>query len=117
MPKDPVVEGAKGVTGLRQVGRKQQGTPEEARFRTVLAKTLPEEFTAEERVILLARIHVRGTGVRAWGRYIEAKFIHDNVVGRNGSKPVTTVRDMARHMQKSESWVSRLKDAYEFARR
>jgi len=117
MPKYLVLEGATRVTILRQLARKHQGTPDEARFRTVLAKTLPEEFTAEERVILLARIHVRGTGVRAWGRYIEAKFIHDNVVGRNGSKPVTTVRDMARHMQKSESWVSRLKDAYEFARR
>jgi len=117
MPKYLVLEGATRVTILRQLARKHKGSSEEARFRTVVVKILPEEFTEEERVILLARIHVRGSGVRAWGRYIEAKFIYDHVVGRNGSKPVTTVRDMARHMQKSESWVSRLKDAYEFARR
>jgi len=117
MPKYLVLEGATRVTILRQLARKHKGTPEEARFRTVVVKMLPEEFTEEERVILLARIHVRGTGVRAWGRYIEAKFIHDHVVSQNGQKPVTTVRDLARHMGKSESWVSRLKDAYEFARR
>lgn len=117
MPKYLVLEGATRVTILRQLARKHKDTPEEARFRTVVVKMLPEEFSEEERVILLARIHVRGTGVRAWGRYIEAKFIHDHVVSQNGQKPVTTIRDLARHMGKSESWVSRLKDAYEFARR
>ncbi len=117
MPKHLVLEGATRVTVLRELSRKNRGAPDEARFRLVTVKVLPEEFTAEERVILLARIHVRGTGVRDWGRYIEAKFIYDHVTSQNGQKPVTTVRDMARHMQKSESWVSRLKDAYEFARR
>ncbi len=117
MPKYLVLEGATRVTILRENGRKNQGKPDEARFRMVTAKVLPEDFTIEERVILLARIHVRGTGVRDWGRYIEAKFIHDHVVSQNGQKPVTTIRDLARHMGKSESWVSRLKDAYEFARR
>lgn len=117
MPKFLVLEGATRVTILRKLAARYKGTPEEARFRRVVVKVLPEEFTEEERVILLARIHVRGTGVRAWGRYIEAKFIYDHVVGTNGQKPITNVRDMARHMQKSESWVSRLKDAYEFARR
>jgi hypothetical protein len=117
MPKHLVLEGATRVTILRELSRKNKGTPDEARFRPVTVKHLPEEFTTEERVILLARIHVRGTGVRDWGRYIEAKFIYDHVTSQNGQKPVTSVRDMARHMQKSESWVSRLKDAYEFARR
>lgn len=117
MPKYLVLEGATRVTILRDLSLKKKGTPDESRFRTVVAKVLPEEFSEEERVILLARIHVRGTGVRAWGRYIEAKFIYDHVVGTNAKKPVTSVRDLARHMGKSDSWVSRLKDAYEFARR
>jgi len=117
MPKHLVLEGATRVTILRQLARKHKDTSEEARFRSVVVKLLPEEFTSEERVILLARIHVRGYGVRDWGRYIEAKFIHDNVTPQNGNKPVTSVRDLAKYMGKSESWVSRLKDAYEFARR
>ncbi len=117
MTKHLVIEGATRVTILRQLSRKHKGTPDEARFRSVVVKLLPDEFTVEERVILLARIHVRGSGVRDWGRYIEAKFIHDNVTPQHGNKPVSTVRDMARYMEKSESWVSRLKDAYEFARR
>src|SRR5207237_120428 len=69
------------------------------------------------RAILLARIHVRGSGVRAWGRYIEAKFIYDNVVGVNGQPPVMLMKEMADYMGKSGSWVSRLKDAYEFAKK
>lgn len=117
MPKYVVFEGATRVTILRELSLKNTGKPNEARFRRVIVKVLPEEFTQEERVILLARIHVRGTGVRSWGRYIEAKFIHDNVTPHNGSKPVTTIRELSRHMGKSDSWVSRLKDAYEFARR
>jgi hypothetical protein len=117
MPKYWVFEGATRVTILRELSLKKKGTPDEARFRRVTVKILPEEFNEEERVILLARIHVRGSGVRAWGRYIEAKFIYDHVVGINGQKPITTVRELARHMGKSDSWVSRLKDAYEFARR
>lgn len=112
-----VLEGATRVTILRELTLKNEGKANEARFRNVTVKVLPETFTLEERVILLARIHVRGTGVRSWGRYIEAKFIHDNVTPQNGQKPVTTVRALANHMGKSDSWVSRLKDAYEFARR
>src|SRR2546425_1231464 len=117
MPKYLVLEGATRVTILRDLSLKKKGTPDEARFRQVTVKVLPEEFSKEERVILLARIHVRGAGVRAWGRYIEAKFIYDHVTGQNGEKPLMTVRQLAQHMGKSDSWVSRLKDAYEFARR
>lgn len=112
-----VLEGATRVTILRELALKHGKKPSGDRFRNVVVKILPEEFTLEERVVLLARIHVRGTGVRSWGRYIEAKFIHDNVTSQNGQKPVTTIRALATHMGKSDSWVSRLKDAYEFARR
>lgn len=117
MAKYIVYEGATRVTILRELSLKHSGKPDEVRFRRVIVKVLPEEFTEEERVILLAGIHVRGTGVRSWGRYIEAKFIYDHVTPQNGKKAVTTVRELARHMGKSDSWVSRLKDAYEFARR
>lgn len=112
-----VLEGATRATILRELSLKYTGKANEERFRKVVVKVLPAEFTDEERVILLARIHVRGSGVRSWGRYIEAKFIHDNVTSQNGQKAITTVRALAQHMGKSDSWVSRLKDAYEFARR
>ena len=73
-----------------------------------------EKIGDRERAILLARIHVRGSGVRSWGRYVEAKFIHDVVVGRNGP-PLMNITQMAQFMEKSVSWVQRLRDAYAFA--
>jgi hypothetical protein len=117
MDKYLVLEGATRVTILRDLTRRKKGKPDADKNRRVVAKVLPPDFDEEARVILLARIHVRGTGVRAWGRYIEAKFIHDNVTPQNGQKAVMTVRNLARYMGKSDSWVSRLKDAYEFASR
>jgi hypothetical protein len=83
----------------------------------VKVKVLPPRFGEIERTILLARIHVRGTGVRSWGRYIEAKFIYENVVDQEGHHALMSVTDMAKHMEKSVSWVQRLRDAYQFARR
>jgi hypothetical protein len=114
MHKYLVLEGATRVTILRELSRKKQGKPEADKFSRVVVKVLPPDFDEEARVILLARIHVRGSGVRAWGRYIEAKFIHDNVTAQNGKKPLMGVGELANYMGKSISWVSRLKDAYEF---
>lgn len=111
-----VFEGATRVAILRDLARKHKNKPKEGMFLRVRAKILPPHFTEAERVILLARIHVRGTGVRAWGRYIEAKFIYDNV-HRDDHKSVMSVTDMANHMEKSTSWVCRLRDAYEFAKK
>jgi hypothetical protein len=112
-----VLEGATRVTILRDLARKQLGKPTEGTNRYVTAKILPPEFSEEERVILLARIHVRGSGVRSWGRYIEAQFVHEAVVGKNGQSPLMTSQQLADHMGKSISWVSRLKDAYEFSQK
>lgn len=109
-----VIEGATRVTIFREQARKRTGKPEEFGFRTVKAKVLPPEFSLEERVILLAKIHVRGTGVRSWGRYVEAKFVYDTVAG---SKPMMTTTELARYMGKSLSWVGRLRDAYQFAQK
>jgi hypothetical protein len=112
-----VFEGATRVAILRELSRKRANGPEAGKHGRVKAKVLPPEFGEMERVILLARIHVRGSGVRAWGRFIEAKFIHDHVTVQTGqSKPLMSVSEMANHMEKSISWVQRLKDAYEFAR-
>jgi hypothetical protein len=111
-----VLEGATRVAILRDLARKHQNGPLAGKFRKVKAKILPPHFGDLERVILLARIHVRGSGVRAWGRYIEAMFIHDHVTSQNGNKPMMTVTEMANHMGKSVSWVQRLRDAYEFGR-
>src|SRR5439155_314656 len=58
-----------------------------------------------------------GTGVRSWGRFIEARFVYETVVGKDGQKPVMSVSDLASYMGKSASWVSRLKDAYQFAKK
>jgi hypothetical protein len=109
-----IIEGATRVTILREQTRKHTGKPDEFKFRTVKAKVLPPEFSLEERVILLAKIHVRGTGVRSWGRYVEAKFVYDTVAG---SKPMMTTAELARYMGKSLSWVGRLRDAYQFAQK
>lgn len=110
-----VLEGATRVTILRDLARRESGTPDAARHRYVRAKCLPADFNEADRAILLARIHVRGTGVRSWGRYVEAKFIHDNTDSVNGAAPLMTSTDLARYMGKSLSWVTRLKEAYTFA--
>jgi hypothetical protein len=110
-----VLEGATRVSILRQLDRKYTSGLKEGSFRTVRAKVLPPQFGEFERAILLARIHVRGTGVRAWGRYIEAKFIYETVEGKNGQAPLMNQAQMAQFMEKSLAWVNRLKNAYEFA--
>ncbi len=110
-----VLEGATRATILRELARKHKSGPNAGKFARIRAKVLPPHFGELERVILLARIHVRGTGVRAWGRYIEAKFIYDHVVEGDGKKALMSVTEMAKYMEKSVSWVMRLRDAYEFA--
>ena len=112
-----VIEGATRVCILRQLDRKYTTGINEGRFRQAKAKILPPTFGEKERAILLARIHVRGSGVRAWGRYIEAKQIHGSVVAQDGRPALMNVTEMSRHMEKSVSWVQRLRDAYEFSRR
>lgn len=111
------LEGATRVTILRELERKKQGSPEEGRYRKVKAKMLPPTFDQRDRAILLARIHVRGTGVRAWGRYVEARFVYENVTDLPGRAALMTITALAGYMGKSNSWVSRLKDAYQFAER
>ena len=112
-----VFEGATRVCILRQLSRTHASGPKAGKYGRVKVKVLPPHFGARERAILLARIHVRGTGVRSWGRYIEAKFIFDNVVDQEGHHALMSVTEMANHMEKSVSWVQRLRDAYQFARR
>ncbi|HVU15517.1 MAG TPA: hypothetical protein VHD32_01220 [Candidatus Didemnitutus sp.] len=116
MSKYLVFEGATRVTILRELALAERNTPNEGRHQRVRAKVLPPNFPLAHRVILLARIHVRGSGVRSWGRYIEAKFVHDATDGVNGGAAVLSVSELADHMGKSVSWVSRLRDAFKFAR-
>lgn len=106
-----VLEGSTRVAILRELKRKY-ASKGISKYDRVKAKVLPPHFGPKERAILLARIHVRGTGVRAWGRYIEAKFIYDNVEGEGA---LMTITEMANYMEKSVSWVGRLRGAYEFA--
>lgn len=110
-----VLEGATRVCILRALDRKHTSGIKEGAFRRVKAKVLPPNFGELEQAILLARIHVRGSGVRAWDRYIQAKFIYEKVAGVNGQAPVMNQAQMAQYMEKSLAWVNRLKSAYEFA--
>ena len=111
--KHLVIEGATRVTVLRDLYRLYEGRPNQSRFRRVKVKMLPQQFSQRETAILLARIHVGGSGVRNWGRYVQAKFIHEQV---EGNPPMFTLTDIAGHMGKSTSWASRLRDAYTFAK-
>lgn len=110
-----VLEGATRVTILRELDRKFTSGKNQDVFRYVQAKVLPQNFGEKDVAILLAGIHVRGSGVRDWGRYIEAKFIYETVVGRPGHPPLMNQATLAENMGKSESWVARLKSAYVFA--
>lgn len=114
--KHLVLEGATRVTILRQLDRKYTSGMKEGRFRQVKAKILPPDFGRKEQTILLARVHVRGSGVRGWDRYVQAQYIHKAVVGSIGQPPLMNVSEMATYMEKSVSWVQRLRDAYEFSR-
>ncbi|EIP98946.1 hypothetical protein OpiT1DRAFT_03445 [Opitutaceae bacterium TAV1] len=115
MSKYLVLEGSTRVTILRELSREDKGTPRQGSRQKIRAKVLPPNFPLAHRVILLARIHVRGSGVRSWGRYIEAKFIYDATEGIGGEGAVLSVSELANWMGKSPSWVSRLRDAYKFA--
>src|SRR5687767_14334415 len=66
--KYQVLEGATRVTILRELHRASIGELNEGEFAKVKAKVLPPEFDAVDRTVLLAGIHVRGTGVRQWSR-------------------------------------------------
>lgn len=110
-----VLEGATRVTCLRELLIRSKNDDQADAYRYVRAKVLPESFSERDRAILLARIHVRGDAVRTWGRYIEAKFVYESVMPRPGHVPVMSATEFAAYLGKSLSWVTRLRDAYEFA--
>lgn len=112
-PKHLVIEGATRVTVLRDLYRRNEGKPTQSRYQKVKVKVVPQQFSERETAILLARIHVRGSGVRNWGRYVQAKFIYEQVEGDSAQFNLT---ELAAHMGKSASWASRLRDAYKFAK-
>ena len=111
-PKYLVIEGATRVTVLRDLYTQNEGKPDRRRYQRVKVKVLPPQFSERDTAILLARIHVRGPGVRNWSRYVQAKFIYDQVEGGSAQFNLT---ELAGHMGKSTSWASRLRDAYKFA--
>lgn len=113
--KYQVLEGATRVTILRGHHRASIGEVNEGEFQKVKAKILPPEFDAVDRTVLLAAIHVRGTGVRQWSRYDQARFIHEAVVGRPNKPPVMNQKQLAEFMGKSEPWVTRLKNSFDFS--
>lgn len=102
-----VLEGNSRVTALRDLDRENPG-----RFRHVITRVVPSDFGDREVAILLAGVHVRGTGVREWSGYVQARFIYEMVARKPA---VLTQADLAKNMGRSEGWVSRRKSAYEFA--
>lgn len=112
-----VLEGNTRVTILRELDRKYKSGNKEGTFRQARVKVLPPSFDAKYQKVLLARIHVRGSGVRAWGRYEQARHIYSMVTEQDGQLPLMNMSTVADEMFKSVSWVKRLRDAYEFARR
>lgn len=109
------LEGNTRVAVLRELDRKFATGKQAGIFRRVRAKIVPQNFGDREIAVLLAGIHVRGSGVRDWERYVQARFIHETVIGRPGKPPLMNQAQLAESMGKSESWVTRLKNAYEFA--
>jgi hypothetical protein len=91
------------------------GELNEGEWARVKAKVLPPDFNAMDRTVLLAGIHVRGTGVRQWSRYDQARFIHEAIVGRPNKAAVMNQKQLAEFMGKTESWVSRLKNSFDFS--
>ena len=110
-----VLEGATRVTILRELDRRHTTGPKQGNYRRARAKVLPATFSESDRAILLARIHVRSSGVRAWERYIQARFVYETVVGTSTTGQLMNEAQLAEHMEKSPSFVNRLKNAYEFA--
>ncbi|MEM1040588.1 MAG: hypothetical protein AAGI12_14085 [Pseudomonadota bacterium] len=110
-----VLEGATRVTILRQLDRKYQTGTKQGVYRRVKAKILPANFSETDRAVLLASIHVRGSGVRDWERYIQAKFVYETISSTPGKPALMNGAQLARYMGKSEAWVNRLKHAFEFA--
>jgi hypothetical protein len=108
-------EGATRVTILRDLDRKDAKSTGE--FRRVRAKILPPNFSKAERALLLAKIHVRGLGVRGWGRYEQAQFVYETTEGVGTEPALMTATKLAGQMGKSLGWVTKLRDAYEFAQK
>jgi hypothetical protein len=109
-----VWEGATRVTILRDLNRKDTGKFG-GKFGRVRAKILPPHFGKTERAILLARIHVHGLKVRAWGRYHQGLFVYETTEGNGTELPLMTATKLAEQMGKSLGYVVKLRDAYEFA--
>jgi hypothetical protein len=108
-----VWEGATRVTILRDLNRKD--TKDSGEFRRVRAKILPPNFSKAERALLLAKIHVRGPNVRGWGRYEQAQFVFETTEGVGTEPALMTATKLADQMGKSVGWLTKLRDAYEFA--
>lgn len=109
------LEGNTRVTALRELDQKHQSSKLAGKFRYVSAKIVPRTFDERDITILLAGIHVGGTGVRDWGRYIEARFVYETVMGRPPKPPVMNQTELAASVAKSLAWVTRYRSAYEFA--
>jgi hypothetical protein len=110
-----VFEGNTRVTCMRELELKFSGGPKAGTYRRIKVRILPPHFGDIERAILLGRIHVTRSGVRAWGRYEQSRFLYTTVTDLPGKPAVMSVSELAKYLEKTASYVTRLRDAYEFS--
>jgi hypothetical protein len=102
-----VVEGNCRTVALRELGKKY---PEDKRFERVFVKTLPEDVTDEQLMMLLGELHVAGK-IR-WGAYEEAEYVWtmQNIYNK-------TYDYLAAHLRWTRSKISQKIFAYEETRK
>jgi hypothetical protein len=103
-----VIEGNTRVAILSQLHDRDSTNP---RFQRVKAYLLPHDISEEKLAILMANFHVKGTMRNQWDRYQIGSFLHDQIEQRG----LFNQTELAEHIGKSPSWVSRHLIVYKFA--
>jgi hypothetical protein len=103
-----VIEGNTRVTILKEL---HDRFPKESKFARVKAYLLPPEFSDTDLAILMANYHVKGTLRNQWDRYQIGAFLYEQIEERRRFNQA----ELAEHISKSPSWVSRHLTVYKFA--
>ncbi len=103
-----VIEGNTRVAILKDLHSR---FPKEGRYALVKAYLLPEDFDENDLAILMANYHVKGTLRNQWDRYQIGAFLYEHIEAKHHFNQ----NEMAEHIGKSPSWVSRHLTVYRFA--
>jgi hypothetical protein len=103
-----VIEGNTRVAIVKDLHDRR---PKDSHFTAVKCYLLPDDFDDNDLAILMANYHVKGTLRNQWDRYQIGAFLHEQVeVKRRFNQS-----ELAEHIGKSASWVSRHLTVYKFA--